>query len=179
MPMNAVLLGVLLIGAPLVMMVRLLLQHQLTLELRERGEHARGEAVRVRTSWMNGKYRVVEYVFHLPDGSEVRGEYKEHRRGFAARRASEGDSLEVLYLPDTPHRHQRVDAEVGLFAVLTGVFGLVVFMSLAIIVMMNAPSKKAPAPHRPTPSGRLRTYDEPTPRPKSRGTGPLHQTDDY
>lgn len=42
MPMNAVLLVVFLIGAPLVMMVRLLLQHQLTLELREQGLHARG-----------------------------------------------------------------------------------------------------------------------------------------
>ncbi|MBZ4333942.1 hypothetical protein [Corallococcus sp. AS-1-12] len=73
MPMNAVLLGVLLIGAPLVMMVRLLLQDQLTLELRERGEHARGEAVRVRTSWMNRKYRVVESAGRLGGPRQVQG----------------------------------------------------------------------------------------------------------
>ena len=52
-------------------------------------------------------------------------------------------------------------------------------MSLAIIVMMNAPSKKAPAPHGPTPSGRLRTYDEPPPRGKGRVTGPLNRNEDY
>ncbi|RKG93104.1 DUF3592 domain-containing protein [Corallococcus carmarthensis] len=179
MPMNAVLMVVFLVGAPLVMMVRLLLQHQLTLELREQGLHARGEVVRIRRSWTNGKHRIVEYVFPQPDGSEIRGEYKEHRNGLLSQRASEGDSLEVLYLPDNPHRHQRVGAEVGLFAVLTGVFGLVVFMSLAIIVMMNAPSKKAPAPRGPTPAGRLRTYDEPPPRGKPLPTGQQRQSGAY
>ncbi|RKG86513.1 DUF3592 domain-containing protein [Corallococcus sp. CA049B] len=178
MPMNAVLLVVFLIGAPLVTMVRLLLQHQLTLALREQGLHARGEVVRVRTSWMTGKYRIVEYVFHLPDGSEVRGEYKEHRRGLLSQPSSEGDPIEVHYLPDNPHRHQRVGAEVGLLAVLSMVFGLVVFMSLALIVMMNAPLKKAPSPHGATPSGRLRTYDEPPPRTK-RVTGPLNRNEAY
>ncbi|RKH97628.1 DUF3592 domain-containing protein [Corallococcus sp. AB004] len=178
MPMNAVLIVVFIIGAPLVMMVRLLIQHQLTLELREQGLHARGEVVRSRRSWLNARHRIVEYVFPLPDGGEIHGEYKEHRSGFGSQRASEGDSLEVLYHPDNPHRHQRVGTEVGLFAVLTGVFGLVVFMSLAIIVMMNAPSKKAPAPRGSTPSGRLRTYDEPPPRSK-RVTGPRNRTNDY
>lgn len=54
-----------------------------------------------------------------------------------------------------------------------------VLMSLAIIVMMNAPSKKAPAPHGSTPSGRLGTYDDPAPRGKSRVTGPLNRMDAY
>ena len=170
MPMPPLLIAVLLVGAPLVMMVRMLLQHQLTLELREQGLHARGEVVRIRRSWLNGKHRIVEYVFPLPDGSEIRGEYKEHRNGLLSRRVSEGDSLEFFYLPDNPHRHQRVGAEVGLLMVLTGVFGMVVFMSLAIILMMNAPSKQTPAPRgsTPTSTGRLRTYDEPPPRSKPR-----------
>ncbi|GMU07540.1 DUF3592 domain-containing protein [Corallococcus caeni] len=162
--MNAMLMGVLVVGAALVTLVRLLLQHQLTLELREQGLHARGEVTHVRRSWLNARHRIVEYVFPLPDGGEIRGEYTEHRNGLLSQRASEGDSLEFLYLPDNPHRHQRVGAEVGLFTVLTGVFGLVVVMALAILLVMNAPSKQAPAPHRPTPAGRLRTYDGPTPR---------------
>ncbi|NNC08927.1 DUF3592 domain-containing protein [Corallococcus exiguus] len=162
--MNLVLLVVFFfIGVPLMLMVRLLIEHQLTLELREQGVHARAEVVRIRRSWLNAGNRIVEYVFHLPDGSEIHGEYDEHRRRLLSRRTSEGDSLEVLYHPGNPHRHQRVGTEVGLFYVLTWVFSLMVFMSLAIIAMMNAPSKKAPAPHGSTPSGRLRTYDEPPP----------------
>ncbi|RKH53758.1 DUF3592 domain-containing protein, partial [Corallococcus aberystwythensis] len=179
MPMPPMLIAALLVGAPLVMMVQMLLRHQLTLELREHGLHARGEVVRIRTSWLNGKYRIVEYVFPLPDGSEVRGEYKEHRNGLWRQRASEGDTLEVLYLPDNPHRHQRMGTEIGLLGVVTGVFGLVVFMSLAIILMMNAPSKKDPAPHGPTPSSRIRNYDGPTPRSKPRTTGQPQQLGEY
>ncbi|RKG77445.1 hypothetical protein D7W79_15365 [Corallococcus exercitus] len=179
MPMNAMLMTVLLVGATLVTMVRLLLQHQLTLELREQGLHARGEVISVRRSWLNARHRIVEYVFPLPDGGEIRGEYKEHRNGLLSQRVSEGDSLEFLYLPDNPHRHQRVGAEVGLFTVLTGVFGMVVLMSLAIILLMNAPSKKAPAPRGPTPSRYIRNYDGPSPRAKPPPPGEKRQLGAY
>ncbi|AFE07726.1 hypothetical protein COCOR_07760 [Corallococcus coralloides DSM 2259] len=179
MPLNAVLILVLLIGTPLVMMVQLWRQHQLTVELEEKGVHAWAEVVGTRTSWLNAKYRIVEYVFPLPDGSLVHGEFKQSRGGFWSRGTVEGEQIELHYLPDNPHRHQRVGTEVGLLAVLSLGFGTVVFMSLAIIVMMNAPSKKAPAPHGSTPSSRLRTYDEPPPRGKGRVTGPLNRNEDY
>ncbi|WP_375755302.1 DUF3592 domain-containing protein [Corallococcus exercitus] len=168
MPLNAIVVGVFLVGSILVVLVRLLLQHQLTLELRERGLHARGEVVSVRTSWMNGKQRIVEYVFHLEDGSEVRGKYSVSSATLFSSTPSEGDPLEVHYLPDNPHRHQRVGTEVGLLGAATGVIGMAVFLVLLVLMLMSAPTKKAPAPRGPTPAGRLRNYDEPSP-----GTRPL------
>ncbi|MHA7634695.1 hypothetical protein [Corallococcus sp. M7] len=178
MPLNAVLMLVLLIGTPLVMMVRLWRQHQLTEELEEKGVHAWAEVVGTRTNWLNTKYRIVEYVFPLPDGSLVHGEFKQSRGGFWSRGTAEGEQIELHYLPDNPHRHQRVGTEVGLLAVLSLGLATVVFLCLAVTLVMNAPSKKAPAPHGPTPSGRLRNYDEPPARTK-RVTGSLNRTNDY
>ncbi|MBN9681761.1 MULTISPECIES: DUF3592 domain-containing protein [unclassified Corallococcus] len=169
MPFDAIVILVLLIGAPLVMMVQLWRQYQLTVELEEKGAHAWAEVVGTRTNWLNTRYRIIEYVFPLPDGSRVHGEFKQSR-GFLSQGTVEGEQIEVRYLPDNPHRHQRVGTEVGLLAVLSLALAAVVFTSLTIIVMMNAPAKKAPAPRGPTPSGRLRNYDEPPPRTK-RGIG--------
>ncbi|RKI52249.1 DUF3592 domain-containing protein [Corallococcus sp. AB049A] len=160
MPLNAILILMFFIGVPLVMMVQMWRQYQFTQRLQEHGLHARGKVLRVRTSWLNSKYRIVEYVFFLPDGSEIAGEYKEQRSLFRSHGSSAGDLLEVLYLPDNPHLHQRVGAEMGLLATLTGIFGMVVFTALAIIFILNAPAKQAPQTRGPPPSNKLRNYDE-------------------
>lgn len=159
LPMKAMLLVVLLVGATLWMLVRMLLQYRLTVKLREEGLRAYGEVVAVRRSLWDWKYNIVEYVFPLPEGGEIQGEYRERRGLFGGSKTSVGDALEVRYLPDDPHRHQRVGTELGPLMVVTGLFGAGVFLTLAVIVLVNAPSKKALAPHGPTPAGKVRSYD--------------------
>ncbi|RYZ39613.1 MAG: DUF3592 domain-containing protein [Myxococcaceae bacterium] len=159
MPIVTVLLfTVLAVGVPLVMVVLLLNAHHLTLKLRQEGLHAWGEVVSVRRSWMNARHRIVEYVFTLPDGSEIRSEYKQQANIFRGRGASEGDPLEVLYLPDNPHRHQRVGAEVGLAKALFGLGGLVLFMIMAVFLVMSGPTRKTPHRSGATPSRTLLEY---------------------
>ncbi|RKG71055.1 DUF3592 domain-containing protein [Corallococcus sp. CA054B] len=179
MPLNAIVVGVFLVGSVLVVLVRLLLQHQLTLELRERGLHARGEVVSVRTSWMNGRQRIVEYVFYLEDGAEVRGKYSENSSSLFSSAPSEGDPLEVHYLPDNPYRHQRVGTEVGLLGAATGVIGMAVLLVLLVLMLMSAPRKKAPAPRGPTPAGTLRNYDETPSRTRPHPSGEKRQLGAY
>ncbi|WP_223639818.1 DUF3592 domain-containing protein [Corallococcus sp. EGB] len=163
LPMNAMLLVVFFVGAPLWLLARMLLQYRLTVKLREEGLHAYGEVVSVRRSLLDWKDNIVEYVFPLPEGGEIQGEYRERRWGlFGGRQSSVGDALEVHYLPDNPHRHQRVGTEPGPLMVVSSLFGAGVFLVLAAIVVMNAPVKKAPAPRGgPTPAGRLRNPDAP------------------
>lgn len=138
LPINAILLMVFFVGAPLALTVMLVRQHRLTLALRERGRPARGKVVRIRASWLNVNHVFVEYVFRLPDGSEIHGKYKLHRHVLPSQPVSEGDPLEFLYLPDAPHRHQRADVESGRLNLLTGIFGLAVLLTLAFITWMNA-----------------------------------------
>lgn len=172
MPMNAMLMVVLLVGAPLWMLARMLLQRRLTVRLREEGLHAYGEVVSVRRSLLDWKYNIVEYAFPLPEGGEIHGEYRERRRGlFGGSQSSVGDALEVRYLPDNPHRHQRVGTELGPLMVLSGLLGAGVFLLLAVIVLMNAPSKKAPAPRGSTPAGKLRNHEAPQPHGKPLPSG--------
>ncbi|MBN8230495.1 DUF3592 domain-containing protein [Corallococcus macrosporus] len=178
MPLPPLLIAALLVGVPLVVLVQLLLQYQLTRELEEKGLHARGEVVRVRGSWLYGHHRVVEYVFFPQEGGEVRGEYKTHRSGLLSGVPSEGDPLEVLYLPDNPHRHQRVGTEVGLLGAATAVIGVVMFFFVLVFLLTLAPAKKAPEARGTAPSRRLQQY-EGSPRTRPPPSGEKRQLGAY
>ncbi|RKG93318.1 DUF3592 domain-containing protein [Corallococcus terminator] len=158
------------VGILLVFLVQLLVAHQLTLKLREEGLHARGEVVRVRKSFLDSKHRIVEYVFHLPDGSEIRDEYRERPGGFRFQRASEGDSLEVLYLPDTPLQHQRMGTEVGLGKALFGLGILVLLMITVVLAAMSGSGQTTPERPTPTPSRQIQQY-----QPSKPSRAPAHR----
>ena len=155
----------------LMCLVNLLLQHELTLKLREEGLHAHGEVVQVDDHCdSDGDSFEVKYVLHLQDGSELRGSYTVEKAPPVV-----GDTVEALYLSHNPRRYQLVGREVGLTRVVVNLAGLGVFMSIAVYLLMSNLHQEAPKPHRsPTPSW-LRSYNE-TENPTPRGTSPVHRT---
>ncbi|MBN8230494.1 hypothetical protein JYK02_23560 [Corallococcus macrosporus] len=139
-------------------LVVLLLQHELTLKLREEGLLARGEVVEVtEEEWDSSTYFIVKYVLHLQDGSELRGSYTRNKAPPVV-----GEPVEALYLAHNPRRYQLVGTEVGLLGTLMGVMVITVVLVLLVILML-APANQAPAPRKPTPSRLLRNLDEPSP----------------
>ncbi|WP_148712939.1 DUF3592 domain-containing protein, partial [Corallococcus sp. AB030] len=134
---------------PLGLMVQLLLSHELTLKLRAEGLHAHGTVTRAysASSGDSGTSDVVEYVFHLPDGEEIRGRYEDSRSSH--RLPDKGDPVEVLYLANNPERHQCVGQEVGLAKTLGWLAFLVIWMGMGGITLRQEFQKQeAPAPTR-------------------------------
>ncbi|WP_217279614.1 DUF3592 domain-containing protein, partial [Corallococcus exiguus] len=151
-------------GACLFTMVRVLRQHRLTRELRARGLRAPGEVVNLRTDFLSNSV-VMEYVFHLPDGSEHHEALRLSRRPLRSH-PSVGDPLEVTYLPDDPRQHQRAGAEVGLLTLVATMVVLVLVMVVGgyIVYQMMMPHPTqghARAPLEPVTSQGLRQTGEP------------------
>ncbi|CAM4464124.1 hypothetical protein GTZ93_39300 [Corallococcus exiguus] len=134
---------------PLALLVQLLIQHELTLKLRDEGLHAYGTVTRAYrdSSGDSGTSDVVEYVFHLPDGEEIRGRYEDSRSSH--RLPEKGDPVEVLYLANNPERHQCVGQEVGLAKTLGWLAFLVIWMGLwGINLMQEFQKQEASSPTR-------------------------------
>jgi hypothetical protein len=145
------LLVVVCVIVPLGGMVHLLLQHELTLKLQAEGLRAHGTVVHVDKD----TGAVVEYVFHLPDGEEIRSHFKESdTRGWIPR---EGDPVEVRYLAHNPNRNQCVGLEVGLAKLLVQLLVLVFWMGTGVVGLM----KHFDEQHATPPSRQLHApYDE-------------------
>lgn len=175
-PLQTILAVVALTAAPLGAMVWMVRKHRLSLKLREQGLRALAEVL--RTDWSSDRdYLLVKYVFHLPDGSEVHDEYRHPppEKPYPA----VGDALEVLYLPDAPHRHQVVGTEIGLTNLVLELVALGAFVVFAVYLAVNHSNPKDPEASGSTPPGRLRTYEEPPSRSKPLPAGEKRQRDAY
>lgn len=152
-----------LLGTCLFTAVRLLRRYRLTRKLRAHGLRALGEVVNRRRNYVMNTV-VVEYVFHLQDGSPFHDEFSQRKRVLRSH-PSVGDALEVLYLPEDPRQNQCAEAEVGMLTLVPMLTVLVFVMVVSVYLMMSNPTRgRGQVPRIPTIPQSWRQTDEP-PRP--------------
>ena len=161
------------VGLPLVVLVRLLRKHLLTLSLEKDGLHARGEVLRIEDG-DSENLPVVHYTYRLPDGSVHHDKY----RGALDSSSTlvPGAPLDILYLSEDPRQNQPVGGGVGHWEALFGMLGIVIFMCVSLVLIMNQ-TRQAQAPSSPSPQGELRSFEPQAPRrpPPSSEARPLGQ----
>ncbi|MBZ4333943.1 DUF3592 domain-containing protein [Corallococcus sp. AS-1-12] len=163
-PTEVVVMVVIVVPALFGVLVWLLLQRDLTLKLQEEGLHAHGEVVHV--GWdSDHEYIIVKYVLHLRDGTDLHDQYTVQNPRQKVLPAV-GDTVEALYLPHKPRRHQRVGTEIGTGRLLFRMGALVLLMVVLVAVALLVARPKGSTP----PPG-LRSYEAPLPAGEKRRQG--------